>query len=108
MAHAARASGVPEPTWLAPSKCSKPHPPVAACLALFPSHGFLDRVRAELPPGARRVLSQARGDGELERSRIVDELRRRRDLLVLAVAGGGLAEGVDYAGAGLSAVAWAS
>ena len=69
------------------------------------SHGFLDRVRSQLRPGARRVLSQERGDGELERSRVVDELRRRSDLLVLAVAGGGLAEGVDYAGAGLSAVA---
>jgi Rad3-related DNA helicase len=75
------------------------------CLALFPSHAFLELVRAQLPPGARRVLCQERGDGELERSRVVAELRRRADLLVLAVAGGGLAEGVDYAGAGLCAVA---
>ena len=75
------------------------------CLALFPSHAFLELVRAELPPGTRRLLCQERGDGEAERNRVVDALRRSHDLLVLAVAGGGLAEGVDYAGAGLSAVA---
>jgi len=75
------------------------------CLALFPSHAFLDQVRAALPPLARTLRWQARGDGEPERSAVIDELRRRNDLLVLAVAGGGLAEGVDYAGAGLGAVA---
>ena len=75
------------------------------CLALFPSHAFLERVRAALPPLDRTLRWQARGDGEPERSAVVDELRRRDDLLVFAVAGGGLAEGVDYAGAGLGAVA---
>lgn len=75
------------------------------CLALFPSHAFLERVRAALPPHGRTLRCQAAGDGERERSALVDELRRRDDLLVLAVAGGGLAEGVDYAGAGLRAVA---
>ena len=75
------------------------------CLALFPSHALLERVRAQLPPLARGVRWQARGDGEPQRSALVDELRRRDDLLVLAVAGGGLAEGVDYAGARLGAVA---
>ncbi len=75
------------------------------CLALFPSHAFLERVHAALPAGARRVLRQERREGESERSRIVNELRRSHDLLVLAVAGGGLAEGVDYAGAQLGAVA---
>ena len=75
------------------------------CLALFPSHGFLELVRDALPPNERRLRSQARGDGEPERARIVDELRREVGLLVLAVAGGGLAEGVDYAGARLGAVA---
>jgi DNA excision repair protein ERCC-2 len=75
------------------------------CLALFPSHAFLERVRDALPPLERTLRCQARGDGEPERSALLSELRRRRDLLVFAVAGGGLAEGVDYAGAGLAAVA---
>lgn len=75
------------------------------CLALFPSHAFLEQVRAALPALARTLRWQARGDGEPERSAVLDELRRRDDLLVLAVAGGGLAEGVDYAGAALGAVA---
>jgi DNA excision repair protein ERCC-2 len=76
-----------------------------SCLALFPSHAFLERVREALPPLARTLRCQERGDGEPERSALLDELRRRNDLLVFAVAGGGLAEGVDYAGAGLAAVA---
>lgn len=75
------------------------------CLALFPSHALLERVRAALPEHQRTLRCQAPGDGERERSALIDELRRRSDLLVFAVAGGGLAEGVDYAGAGLGAVA---
>jgi DNA excision repair protein ERCC-2 len=75
------------------------------CLALFPSHAFLEAVRAALPPLARRVRAQARGDGEPERSAHVGALRSRDDVLLLAVAGGALAEGVDYAGARLAAVA---
>jgi DNA excision repair protein ERCC-2 len=75
------------------------------CLALFPSFALLELVRGQLPALRGGVRWQARGDGEPERSALVDELRRRDDLLVLAVAGGGLAEGVDYAGARLGAVA---
>jgi DNA excision repair protein ERCC-2 len=75
------------------------------CLALFPSHAFLERVRAALPEHRRTLRWQAPGDGERERSAVIEELRRRDDLLVFAIAGGGLAEGVDYAGAGLGAVA---
>jgi DNA excision repair protein ERCC-2 len=75
------------------------------CLALFPSHAFLDAVRAELPAGARRVRFQARGGGEAERAALLAELRRADDVLLLALAGGALAEGVDYAGARLGAVA---
>jgi Rad3-related DNA helicase len=75
------------------------------CLALFPSHAFLDAVRAALPPLARQVRAQARSDGEPERSAHVDALRGADDVLLLAVAGGALAEGVDYAGAKLGAVA---
>jgi Rad3-related DNA helicase len=66
---------------------------------------LLERVRAALPEHQRTLRCQAPGDGERERSALIDELRRRSDLLVFAVAGGGLAEGVDYAGAGLGAVA---
>ena len=75
------------------------------CLALFPSFGLLELVRGQLPALAGGLRWQARGDGERERSALVDELRRSDHLLVLAVAGGGLAEGVDYAGAHLGAVA---
>lgn len=75
------------------------------CLALFPSFAFLEAVRAALPPLARQLRAQARSDGELERSSHVEALRSRDDVLLLAIAGGALAEGVDYAGARLSAVA---
>ncbi len=75
------------------------------CLALFPSHAFLEAVRAALPALGRRVCAQSRSDGETERRGLVDELRRTNDVLLLAVAGGALAEGVDYAGARLTAVA---
>lgn len=75
------------------------------CLALFPSHAFLEAVRAALPALGRRVCAQSRSDGEPERRGLVDELRHASDVLLLAVAGGALAEGVDYAGARLAAVA---
>jgi DNA excision repair protein ERCC-2 len=75
------------------------------CLALFPSHAFVEAVRAVLPPLARQVRAQARTDGEPERSAHVAALRSRDDVLLLAVAGGALAEGVDYAGTRLAAVA---
>ena len=47
------------------------------CLALFPSHA-LPRAGAAAAARAARAAccAQARGDGELERSRMVDELRR--------------------------------
>jgi Rad3-related DNA helicase len=75
------------------------------CLALFPSFAFLERVRGALPESDAEIRWQRAGDGEHERSALLDALRTRRDLLVLAVAGGGLAEGVDTAGAGLAAIA---
>jgi DNA excision repair protein ERCC-2 len=75
------------------------------CLALFPSFAFLAAVHAALPALPRQVRAQARGDGEPERAADVDALRRADDVLLLAVAGGALAEGVDYAGARLGAVA---
>jgi DNA excision repair protein ERCC-2 len=75
------------------------------CLALLPSHAFLEAVRAALPTLSREVRAQARSDGEPERSAHLEALRSRDDVLLLAVAGGALAEGVDYAGARLSGVA---
>jgi len=75
------------------------------CLALFPSFAFLAAVHAALPALPRQVRAQTRGDGEPERTAHVDALRRSDDTLLLAVAGGALAEGVDYAGARLGAVA---
>ncbi len=77
------------------------------CLALFPSYGFLAEVAARLPPSGKRLLIQQRADGDREREEILDHLRRGLlgDLLLLAVAGGVFAEGVDYPGDMLRAVA---
>lgn len=74
-------------------------------LALLPSHAFLDAVRQALPPLERRVVAQTREMSEHARTRIVEELGCHRNHLVLAIAGGALAEGVDYGGGRLAAVA---
>ena len=77
------------------------------CLILFPSYSFLAEVEGRLPelPG-RRVLVQGRADGDAERDRILDVLQSALfgDVLLLAVAGGVFAEGVDYPGDMLRAV----
>jgi DNA excision repair protein ERCC-2 len=75
------------------------------CMALFPSYAFLEAVRNALPPLRRQLRVQQPGDAEPERSAHVDALRADDDVLLLAVAGGALAEGVDYAGTRLRAVA---
>lgn len=77
------------------------------CLALFPSYGFLAQVAAEMPEVAKRLLVQHSGSGDGERELILDALRRSLfgDVLLLAVAGGVFAEGVDYPGDALRAVA---
>ncbi|HEX6201994.1 MAG TPA: ATP-dependent DNA helicase, partial [Thermoanaerobaculia bacterium] len=77
------------------------------CLALFPSYGFLAQVAGEMPEIAKRVLVQQSGSGDGERDLILDALRRSLfgDVLLLAVAGGVFAEGVDYPGDALKAVA---
>jgi DNA excision repair protein ERCC-2 len=77
------------------------------CLALFPSYRFLADVAAHLPTVDKRVLVQERASGDKEREEILAHLRGSLfgDVLLLAVAGGVFAEGVDYPGNALKAVA---
>ncbi|HUP21451.1 MAG TPA: helicase C-terminal domain-containing protein [Thermoanaerobaculia bacterium] len=78
------------------------------CLALFPSYAFLAEVAERLPTDlGKRVLVQRRADDERQREEILDTLRGALfgDVLLLAVAGGVFAEGVDYPGDMLKAVA---
>ena len=77
------------------------------CLALFPSYAFLDEVGRRLHVPSKRVLIQSRADGDRERGLLLDALRTSLagDVLLLAVAGGVFAEGVDYPGDMLKAVA---
>ncbi len=77
------------------------------CLALFPSYRFLGEVASFLRSEKKRVLVQNPGDGERQRQDILDTLRGAifGDVLLLAVAGGVFAEGVDYPGDVLKAVA---
>jgi DNA excision repair protein ERCC-2 len=78
------------------------------CLALFPSYAFLAEVAERLAPSlGKRVLVQRRTDDERQREEILDTLRGALfgDVLLLAVAGGVFAEGVDYPGDMLKAVA---
>jgi DNA excision repair protein ERCC-2 len=77
------------------------------CLALFPSHSFLAEVAAQLPTTGKIVLRQSAENDEAEREAILRELRdpRSRPVLLLAVAGGVFAEGIDYPGESLRGVA---
>jgi DNA excision repair protein ERCC-2 len=77
------------------------------CLALFPSYRFLAEVAERLTTSSKRVLVQRRADSEGERQEILATLRSSlfSDILLLAVAGGVFAEGVDYPGDMLQAVA---
>lgn len=76
-------------------------------LILFPSFAFLHEVAAHLHPRRKRVLRQQREDGNREREALLDTLRGAvfGDVALLAVAGGVFAEGVDYPGEMLRAVA---
>ena len=77
------------------------------CLALFPSYGFLAEVSGRLRTHRKRVAIQNPGDGDRQREEMLDLLRTAifGDVLLLAVAGGVFAEGVDYPGDVLKAVA---
>jgi DNA excision repair protein ERCC-2 len=77
-------------------------------LALFPSYRFLAEVAERMPPGhGKRVLVQGRTDSDRQRREILEMLQGALfgDVLLLAVAGGVFAEGVDYPGDMLKAVA---
>jgi DNA excision repair protein ERCC-2 len=77
------------------------------CLALFPSHAFLGEVAEQLPASEKTLLRQHREDDGRQREAILRELRdpEARPALLLAVAGGVFAEGIDYPGASLRGVA---
>jgi DNA excision repair protein ERCC-2 len=77
------------------------------CLALFPSYRFLDEVHRRMPEIDRRIFVQRRRDNEGKRQELLETLRGALlgDVLLLAVAGGVFAEGVDYPGDMLRAVA---
>jgi DNA excision repair protein ERCC-2 len=77
------------------------------CLVLFSSYDFLDEVGRRLPATGKTLLLQGRETDQRGREDIV---RRLRDpctppVLLLAVAGGVFAEGIDYPGESLRGVA---
>jgi DNA excision repair protein ERCC-2 len=77
------------------------------CLALFPSYAFLAEVTGRMRMRNKRVLEQRQADSEQERNLLLQALRSAvfGDILLVAVAGGVFAEGVDYPGEVLKAVA---
>lgn len=77
------------------------------CLALFPSYAFLGEIAGRLRLTQKRLLIQRPTDSDLEREAILEALRGAifGDILLAAVAGGAFAEGVDYPGEVLKAVA---
>jgi DNA excision repair protein ERCC-2 len=77
------------------------------CLALFPSYSFLSEVTGRLRLRTKRPLVQRQADSDKERDLILQMLRSSifGDILLVAVAGGVFAEGVDYPGEVLKAVA---
>jgi DNA excision repair protein ERCC-2 len=77
------------------------------CLVLFPSYAFLAEVTGRMRLRSKRVLIQRQADSEQERELLLQALRSAvfGDVLLVAVAGGVFAEGVDYPGEVLKAVA---
>jgi Rad3-related DNA helicase len=76
------------------------------CLALFPSYAFLEQIAARLPRLEHQVLIQRQADDGEAREALLDRLRGSlfSRVLLLSVAGGVFAEGVDYPGDMLQAV----
>ncbi len=77
------------------------------CLALFPSYKFLNEVARLLDLRHKRMIIQRSAGTDQERDEILESLRSALagDVLLMAVAGGVFAEGVDYPGEMLKAVA---
>jgi DNA excision repair protein ERCC-2 len=77
------------------------------CLALFPSYAFLAEVAGRMRLRAKRLFVQRQADSDKEREALLAILRSAvlGDVLLAAVAGGAFAEGVDYPGDMLRAVA---
>jgi DNA excision repair protein ERCC-2 len=77
------------------------------CLALFPSYAFLSEITGRMRLKSKRILIQRQADNEKERDLLLQALRSAvfGDILLVAVAGGVFAEGVDYPGEVLKAVA---
>jgi DNA excision repair protein ERCC-2 len=76
------------------------------CLALFPSYAFLEQIASRLPRLEHQVLVQRQADDGPAREALLDRLRDSlfARVLLLSVAGGVFAEGVDYPGDMLQAV----
>ncbi len=76
-------------------------------LALFPSYRFLDEVVSRMEVRHKRVLIQNPRGSDSEREEVLEHLRSAvaGNVLLMAVAGGVFAEGVDYPGDMLKAVA---
>jgi DNA excision repair protein ERCC-2 len=77
------------------------------CLALFPSYQFLSEVAGRMRLANKRILIQRQADSDREREALLQALRGAvfGDVLLVAVAGGVFAEGVDYPGEVIKAVA---
>lgn len=77
------------------------------CLVLFPSYAFLDEIAARITGLNCELVIQRRGDGAGRREAVLEQLRSSLfgNTALLAVAGGVFAEGVDYPGRMLDAVA---
>jgi DNA excision repair protein ERCC-2 len=77
------------------------------CLALFPSYAFLAEVTGRMRLQTKRIFVQRQTDNDRERDMLLQTLRAAvlGDVLLAAVAGGAFAEGVDYPGDMLRAVA---
>jgi DNA excision repair protein ERCC-2 len=67
-------------------------------LVFFPSLDFLEKTAAVLELPGFRVLAQPRGAGPAELEALLSALREDQGVVVLAVQGGSLSEGIDLPG----------